>query len=83
MHDVELNPGPENDKKRKLTVLTLNCRGLGSLEKYRLMLNKANEIVNKGNTVIMLQETMVSQADYLNLAWRGKSFLTPGTGSSQ
>ncbi len=66
-----------------LTVITLNCHGLGSVDKFRLVLNKANEYVNKGNTIILLQETMITNENYLKLAWRGKSVFTPGTGNSQ
>jgi len=84
IHDIELNPGPVDDTntKVKLTVVTLNCRGLGSTDKFRLILNKAYEFMNKGETIIMLQETMVVHDNYLKLAWRGNSVFTPGTGNS-
>jgi len=84
MHDVELNPGPEAKQgKAILTVITLNCRGLGSTDKFRLLLNKMYDYMNKGELIVMLQETMIMHENYLNLAWRGKFVFTPGTGNSQ
>jgi len=86
MHDIEPNPGPNQTlkiRKSTLTVITLNCRGLGVTEKFRLMLNKAYDLMSKGETIIMLQETMVTSNNYLQLAWRGKHVFTPGTGNSQ
>jgi hypothetical protein len=84
MHDVELNPGPVNGTNAKtlLTIVTLNCRGLGSIDKFRLILNKAHEFMTKGETIIMLQETMTVTDNYLKMAWRGNSVFTPGTGNS-
>jgi len=84
IHDIELNPGPTSvmNTKVSLTVVTLNCRGLGSTDKFRLILNKAYEFMNKGETIIMLQETMVVHDNYLKLAWRGNSVFTPGIGNS-
>jgi hypothetical protein len=84
MYDVELNPGPTNvtNNKVMLTIVTLNCRGLGSTDKFRLILNKAYELTTKGETIILLQETMVTNDNYLKLAWRGNSVFTPGTGNS-
>jgi hypothetical protein len=38
--------------------------------------------MTKGETIIMLQETMVVTDNYLKLAWRGNSVFTPGTGNS-
>jgi len=84
MHDIELNPGPEvKQGKVTLTVITLNCRGLGSTDKFRLLLNKMYDYMKKGELIVMLQETMVINENYLNLAWRGKYVFTPGTGNSQ
>jgi hypothetical protein len=40
MHDIELNPGPS------LTIITLNCRGLGNINKFRLLLNKMYEVIH-------------------------------------
>jgi hypothetical protein len=37
MHDIETNPGPG----KKLKIITINCRGLGKIKKFRLSLNKA------------------------------------------
>jgi len=84
IHDIEPNPGPISDASTKvtLTIVTLNCRGLGSTDKFRLILNKAHELMTKGETIIMLQETMVANDNYLKLAWRGNSVFTPGTGNS-
>jgi hypothetical protein len=84
IYDVELNPGPVSGTNTKisLTIVTLNCRGLGSIDKFRLVLNKAQELITKGEAIIMLQETMVANDNYLKLAWRGNSVFTPGTGNS-
>jgi len=81
MHDIELNPGP--DKNVRLTILTLNCRGLGNMDKFRLLLNKIYKLKQKGSVIALLQETMVVSDNYLALAWRGKYVLTPGTGNSK
>jgi len=37
MHDIKSNPGPI--RKVSLKVITLNCRGLGDIDKFRLLLN--------------------------------------------
>jgi hypothetical protein len=79
MHDIESNPGPN----LLLTLVTINCRGLGNINKFRLLLNKAYEYVQKGPAVICLQETMIVSDRYLELAWRGNYVHTPGLGNSQ
>jgi endonuclease/exonuclease/phosphatase (EEP) superfamily protein YafD len=79
-HDVEVNPGPE--QKISLKAITLNCRGLGDINKFRLLLNRIKKHSNYAQTIVMLQETMISSDDYLKLAWRGKYVHTPGTGNS-
>ena len=79
MHDVETNPGPGE----KLKIITINCRGLGEIEKFRLLLNKAYDIMQKGKMIMMIQETMITNSRCLDLAWRGKYVFTPGTGNSQ
>jgi len=79
MHDMETNPG----LGEKLKIITMNCRGLGEIEKFRLLLNKAYDITQKGKMVMMIQETMITNSRYLDLAWRGKYIFTPGTGNSQ
>ncbi len=81
MHDIELNPGPA--KKISMTIITLNCRGLGDIDKFRLLLNNITKIVKNSPSIIMLQETMILTDSYLKLAWRGKHIFTPGTGNSQ
>jgi hypothetical protein len=43
MNDIESNPGPGE----KLKIITLNCRGLGEIDKFRLLLNKAYDIMQK------------------------------------
>ncbi len=85
MHDIELNPGPIRAARSdmNLTIISLNCRGLGKVDKFRLLLNKAYELVKKGNFILMLQETMVVDETYLSMAWRGQYAFTPGTGKSQ
>jgi hypothetical protein len=67
MHDVEVNPGPN----QALMCITINCRGLGNIDKFRLLLNKAYEYIRNGAVVICLQETMIVSDRYLELAWRG------------
>jgi hypothetical protein len=81
IHDIETNPGP--NKNVTLTVITLNCRGLGNIDKFRLLLNKIYNLALKGPVVALLQETMIVNDNYLALAWRGKYVLTPGTGNSK
>jgi hypothetical protein len=79
IHDIELNPGPQPEvtidinhepakSKVGLTIITLNCRGLGNIDKFRLLLNKAYDHIHKNNCIIMLQETMVVDDTYINLA---------------
>ncbi len=46
-------------------------------------LTMAYDLMSKGEAIIMLQETMVTSNNYLQLAWRGKHVFTPGTGNSQ
>ncbi len=80
-HDIELNPGPP--KHISINIITINCRGLGYVDKCRLLLNRINRIINNNPAVVMLQETMILTDDYFKLAWRGKYIHTPGTGNSQ
>jgi len=56
---------------------------LGEVEKFRPLLNKAYDIMQKGKMIMMIQETMITNSRYLDLAWRGKYVFTPGTGNSQ
>jgi endonuclease/exonuclease/phosphatase (EEP) superfamily protein YafD len=81
MHDIETNPGPA--KRISLKIITFNCRGLNNIDKCRLLLNKISKIIDNGQAVVMLQETMIVTDNYLKLAWRGKYIHTPGTGNSQ
>jgi exonuclease III len=81
MHDIEVNPGPS--KRASLKIITFNCRGLNNIDKCRLLLNKVNKIIDNGQAVVLLQETMIVTDNYLNLAWRGKHIHTPGNGNSQ
>jgi len=41
MHDIETNPGPGE----KLKIITIHCRGLGEIEKFRLLLNKSYDMM--------------------------------------
>ncbi len=82
--DIEENPGPIQKNGTKLVIVTLNCRGLGNVDKFRLVLNKANQILKENpNAIIMLQEIMVKDDKYLKLSWRGSYAITYGTGNSQ
>jgi len=79
MHDIVTNPGPGG----KLKIITINCRGLGEIEKFRLLLNKAYDMMQKGKKIMMIQDTMITNSRYLDIAWRGKYVFTPGTGNSR
>jgi len=79
MHDIETFPCVGE----KLKIITINCRGLGEIEKFRLLLNKAYDVMQNGNMIMTIQETMITNSRYLDLAWRGKYAFTPGTGNSQ
>jgi hypothetical protein len=81
VHDIETNPGPTN--KTSLKIMTLNCRGLGDINKCRLLLNKIVKLANVSPTIVMLQETMILTDNYIKLAWRGKYVYMPGMGNSQ
>ncbi len=84
LHDIELNPGPNvNCQNEMLTAVTQNCRGLGSIDKTRMLLNKMYNLARKTTVIAMLQETMITTDRYLELAWRGGFVHTPGTGNSQ
>jgi exonuclease III len=79
-NDIEPNPGPSTD----ILALTLNCRGLNNTNKLRLVLTKCAAMVKDlPNTILMLQETMIVNNNYLELVWKGKHIFTPGTGNSQ
>jgi hypothetical protein len=85
-HDIEVNPGPVivEDVNKKISVITLNCRGLGKIDKLRLTLKKAAQILIKNpNSIILLQEMMIKTDSYLKLAWKGTFAITYGNGNSQ
>ncbi len=84
IYDIEPNPGPQlNMHNRRVIVISLNCRGLGSMDKTRLLLNKLYAMPTSQTLIVMLQETMITNPRYLELAWRGKFVQTNGTGNSQ
>ncbi len=83
INDIEKNPGPPLGPG-SLTVVTLNCRGLNKTAKVRLLLNKVSAMQSlRPNLIFMLQETMVTNTNYIDIAWRGKYIFTPGTGNSK
>ncbi len=83
-NDIEVNPGPALINGNSLRLLSLNCRGLGKVEKFRVVLSKAAEAIKENiNTIIMLQETMIKNEDYIKLAWKGTYAITYGNGNSQ
>jgi exonuclease III len=86
-NDIELNPGPLQqltEDNKTIKIYTINCRGLGKITKFRLILNKAYDLLKENsNSIIMLQETMVKDDKYLQMAWRGNFIITPGLGNSQ
>jgi len=49
MNNIEPNPGP----LQTLTVITLNCRGLGNIDKTRPLLNKLYQYAKKGPLIAM------------------------------
>jgi len=77
-HDIESNPGPAFTRTGKpLNIYSLNCRGLGKIDKFRLLLNKAADLLkHNSNSLIMLQETMVNNDRYLKVAWKGNFAIT-------
>ncbi len=79
INDIETNPGPGE----KLKIITINSRGLGEIEKFKIFLNKAYDTMQKGKMIMIIQETMIINSRNLDLAWRGKYVFTPGTGNSQ
>jgi hypothetical protein len=85
IHDIESNPGPAPAAgcRSNITVVSLNCRGLGNTDKTRLLLNKIYALPQNQPLIVMLQETMIVSGKYLELAWRGKFIQTAGTGNSQ
>ncbi len=58
MHDIETNPGP----CETLKIFTINCRGLGEIEEFSLLLNRAYGIMQKGKMNMMIQETMITNS---------------------
>ena len=58
MNDIESNPGPGE----KLKIVTLNCRGLGEIDKFRLLLNKVYDMIQKNKLIMMIQETMITNS---------------------
>jgi hypothetical protein len=81
---VEKNPGPLSYIKKHLDVFTLNCRGLGKINKFRLVLAGVADLLKSNpDSLFMLQETMVKNDHYLKLAWKGAYAITPGNGNSQ
>jgi exonuclease III len=76
---METNPGTGE----KLKIITMNCRGLGEIEKFMLLLNKAHDTMQKCKMIIMIQETMIINSRYLDVAWRGKYVFTTSTGNNQ
>ncbi len=85
-NDIEANPGPRilEDVNKQINIITLNCRGLGKIEKFRLTLKKAAEILKKQPcSIILLQETMIKVDSYLKIAWKGTYAITYGNGNSQ
>jgi hypothetical protein len=76
LHDIEPNPGPASVVK----IISLNCRGLGNVDKCRQLLNRLYSLAVKSPLVVLLQETMIQSDNYIALAWRGRYVFTPGSG---
>ncbi len=72
MHDIDSNPGPGlGNQEGVLKTMTLNCRGVNRQEKLRVMQDKVDNLLEQNlNTIVTLQETMITNSTYLDLAWR-------------
>jgi exonuclease III len=66
--NIESNPGMDG-KRPTFSITTYNCNGLGDKKKLRRLLAKADPIVRKGG-VILLQETHLTDTNYLKLIWK-------------
>lgn len=54
--DEITNPGPQVIENRKIDIYTLNCRGLGKIEKFSLILSKVAQLISLNhNSIFMLQ----------------------------
>ena len=54
---------------------------LAKIDKFRLLLNKAYDLMKPGKLIMIIQETMVTHSIYFDLALRGKYRFMPGTGN--
>ena len=74
--DVESNPGPS-----KMTLVSLNCRGLKNEEKLKQLLHRlvtSHDI--HSDIIISLQETHLNY-DTLKYRWKGSHVFTPSNGA--
>jgi len=75
--DIETNPGP----RCNTVCITLNCRGLGDNNKFRtLVSNLKLKLKGYERKIIMLQETMIQNDDYIKFIWQNTYVFTAGTG---
>ena len=71
--DVELNPGP-NKQKKPILLLTQNCRGLNNKEKLRQLMSSRRSQVQSNLYILALQETyLIEDSD---LKWFGSYAFT-------
>ena len=94
--NVEVNPGPRTQGenisaerstkkgKPKLSVTTLNVRGLNNENKLRHLVNQYNKAGGDKDSdkIVFLQETFLEEPGKIPYLWRGNFHLTPGLGNS-
>jgi hypothetical protein len=71
--DVERNPGPVLNKK-KLIIMTQNCRGLNNPLKLKHIIRNKNKIVKNDLYILALQETYL--IDENTTSWCGRQVFT-------
>ena len=84
--DVEVNPGPEVDRKTAhLKVISYNVRGLNDENKMRHLLNYFHRITPGKNSdfIAGMQETYLEKEGKIPYLWRGNFYMTPGQGNGR
>ncbi len=67
--DVELNPGP-NDNKSKLRIMSYNVQGLGNIAKLKRVNNILHKLDQRESYVINLQETHFKHEQDISYHWK-------------
>ncbi len=78
-NDVETNQGP------KIIVKSYNVSGMKEYDKLKRVLNFGHKILKEWIGIFAIQETHLTQDDIakLDLIWKGKYVLSPGTNSAR